>query len=221
MDREQFDSIEPFDKIETLHSLTKGISAVQFHEILSSHQWNLIIETLDYIRSYELGLEIGLRFLQYAEIFKDSFSEKEHNHHLRTLFLFILHYLDKLDKWEEYLHLWKVIRENTNFTIQYTKNVKEEQKHIVEEYFDSIDQYIISEEEKTLQVHFLYCISNRKKVIERKLTRKQAGKKLGNQFHARQEELSQEELKRRYNFMMKKAQYVKEIYSTLERMRYR
>ena len=78
-------------------------------------------------------------------------------------------------------------------------------------YYDEIEKYIISETKGKYCVHFLYYQSNRKKLIERKLAKKRAGKKTGNLHHARQEDLVDEEIKRRYERMKEKAQYIKDL----------
>lgn len=192
-----------------VNDLFKGLSADKLHQILSSPMWNIIVETIDYTRSYEAALETGVVFLKYAEDYRNCFSKEAHEQHLETLYLFILHNLDKLDRWEEYLDVWKKIHANTNFSITYTKDSRERHGAVIE-------PFILSEDDKTLYVHFLYP-GHRKKIIEQKLERKKAGRKLGNQFHARQEQLTDEEIKRRFNHMAKKAQFVKKFQELTKR----
>ena len=109
----------------------------------------------------------------------------------------------------EYLDVWEKILSNTNlsYTLSYSSLKSEDQ--ITIEYYDEIEKYIISKSKSKYCVHFLYYQSNRKKLIERKLTKKRAGKKTRNLLHARQEDLTDEELKRRFERMKQKAQYIK------------
>ena len=201
--------LESFKNLIKVNTLFKGLTVEKFRQILSCPMWNIIVETIDCTRSYEAGLETGLTFLKYAEEFREFFSREEHRKHLQTLYLFILHNLDKLDKWEEYIDVWEKIRANTDFSMTYSKDSRERHGKIIE-------PFILSEDDKTLYVHFLYP-GHRKKIIERKLARKQAGKKLGNQFHARQEELTDGEIKHRFNRMVKKAQFIKKLEELIKR----
>lgn len=196
--------LESLKSLIKLNDSSKDFSVEKFRQILSYPMWNIIVETIDCTRSYEAGLEKGIELLKYAEDFKKYLSKEEHQKHLQTLYLFILRNLDKLDKWEEYLDAWEKIRENTNLSITYTKNSREKHKGVIE-------SFILSEDDKTLNVHFLYPIFHRKQIIERKLARKQAGKRLGNQVHARQEELTNSEIEHRFNRMVKKAQLIKKV----------
>jgi hypothetical protein len=201
-------------ELESLKSLIKGnaifkrLTVEKFRQILSHPIWNIIVETIDCTRSYEAGLETGLTFLKYAEEFKEFFTREEHREHLQTLYLFILHNLDKLDRWEEYLDAWEKIRANTDFSMTYSKDSRDRHGEI-------IDHFILSEDDKTLYMHFLYP-GHRKKIIQRKFARKQAGKKLGNQFHARQDELTDVEIKYRFDRMVN-AQFIKEFEELIKR----
>lgn len=195
--------LESFKSLIKVNALFKGLTVEKFRQILSYPMWNLIVETIDSTRSYEAGLETGVTLLKYAEEFKKLFSREEYREYLQTLYLFILHNLDKLDKWEEYLDVWERIRANTDFSITYSKDSRCR-------HGKTIEPYLLSEDDKTLYVHFLYP-GHRKKIIERKLARKQAGKRLGNQLHARQDELTDEEIKDRFGRMVKKAQFIKEL----------
>jgi hypothetical protein len=114
-----------------------------------------------------------------------------------------------LDKWEEYLDAWEKIRADTDFSMTYSKGSRDRHGKIIE-------PFILSEDDKTLYVHFLYP-GHRKKIIQRKLARKKAGKKLGNQFHARQDELTDGEIKHRFDCMVKKAQFIKEFEELIKR----
>lgn len=202
--------LESFKSLIKTNALFKSLSVKKFRQILSYPMWNMIVETIDCTRSYEAGLETGVTFLKYAEEFKEFFSREEYLKHLWTLYLFILHNLDKLDRWEEYLDVWEKIRANTDFSITYSKDSRYR-------HGKTVETYILSEEDKSLYVHFLYITHHRKKIVERKLARKQAGKKLGNQLHARQDELTDEEIKDRFDRMVKKAHFLKTFGDLIKR----
>lgn len=193
--------IEAVKNLIKINVLFKGLTVEKFRQFLSYPMWNIIVETINRTRSYEAGLETGLTLLRYAEEFKKCFSRETHRDHLQTLYLFVLHNLDKLDKWEEYLDVWEKIRANTDFSITYSKDSRDRHGEIIE-------PFVLSEDDKILYVHFLYTVFHRKKIIERKLARKQAGKNSGNQFHARQDELTDREIKHRFDCMVKKAQFI-------------
>jgi len=194
-----------------IYDLKEKLDIEKFCKILSYPLVNLIRETIDYTRSYEAGLETWLNFLDFAEKNKQYLNKKERDEYFKTLYSCILHCLDCLDRWEEYLDVWEKIFSNTDlyYTLSYSPQKSNEQ--INTGYYDEIEKYIISEAKGKYCVHFLYYQSNRKKLIEKKLAKKRAGKKIGNLLHARQEDLTDEERKRRYERMKVKAQYIKEF----------
>lgn len=201
-----------------LNLLSNNLNIEKFRRILSHSIWNMLVETIDYTRSHELGIDKGLELLMYAEENQKCFGVEERQEHLEKLYLFILHELDKLDRWEEYLDAWDKIQTNTGFSITYSKRTKYEDANPQRGQFEDMRPYILFEDRTNLYVHFLYSISHRKKIVERKLGRKKAGKKVGNQFHAQQDDLSDEEINRRFDSMIKKAQWVKEFNLLLKRV---
>ena len=53
------------------------------------------------------------------------------------------------------------------------------------------------------RLHFLYGLKNRREVIQRKIDRRERGKKLGNLYHARQSDLTEAELQERVDWLLK------------------
>jgi len=198
-----------------IRNLAKHLPIEKFREILSYPIFSLIRETIDYTRSYEVGLESWLRLLEFAENNQKSFGKKEQDQYLEKLYLSILHTLDCLDRWEEYFDLWEKIFANTNISHTFFSPKSKEEINVG--YYEDIEKYLIFEEKGEYCVHFLYYQSNRKKMIERKLAKKRQGGKIGNLLHARQEDLTHEEIKIRYERMVKKAQYVNHFESLIRK----
>ena len=130
--------------------------------------------------------------MQRLETAREHLSAEEFEHHWRSLAYHHLNMLDKLDRWEEYLETWDSIRTSTRFAVTYAMDARGVHQ-------GRIDPYILGEDAHTLRIHFLYSGSDRREVIERKLARKQAGKKLGNLYHGVQSDLSPQEVQQRLN----------------------
>jgi len=211
---------QPSKGLVEIHNLTEKLTINKFRKILFYPMVNLIRETIDYTRSYEAGLDAWLRLLKFAEQNKLSLSEKERNEYFKTLYLSILHSLDCLDRWEEYLDVWEKIFSNTNISYTFSYSPPKSKEQINTGYYDDIEKYLISEAKTRHCVHFLYYQSNRKKIIERKLARKRAGGKIGNLLHARQEDLAKEEIKIRYERMLNKAQFVDHVELLIKKARH-
>ena len=65
--------------------------------------------------------------------------------------------------------------------------------------------FILGEQGGVMRVHFLYLTLHRKAVIERKLDRQRRGGKLGNLQHAPQDELSDAEIRKRFEAVVELA----------------
>ena len=163
---------------------------------MSHPVWNYLIQAIKRTRSYEKGLDGGLLFLTLTEEYRLQLTKKEYEHNSILIYYFILNMLDRLDRWEDYLSTWGQIRQNTNFTFTYSKRAKEQHK-------DKIEPFILYEDNNYLYVHFLWMGNYRKKIIERKITKKSEQKLSKNLFHARQEELSEAETQERLDWIIK------------------
>jgi len=164
--------------------------------LLSYPNWNKVLQVIDYTRSYEVGLQTGLNILKILENNIDQIPSKKYKDYIKTIYLFILQNLDKLDLWEEYLSAWEGILKNTNLSMTYSK----ESKKFHGKEFES---FILSEDANYIYVNILWTLSHRKKIIERKLAKKKKGTKIGNLLHKKQEELSLKEIQERYNWIIK------------------
>ncbi len=73
---------------------------------------------------------------------------------------------------------------------------------------DRIEPFVLGEDKYTLWIHFLYPVMWRKEVIERKVARKKAGRKLGNQYYHPPGELSEAEVRRRLGWILSRSDLV-------------
>ncbi len=169
-----------------------------YRQILSSPTWGFAIEAAVRTRFYEKGLDACLTLLHFTDEHLDELSQKEIETNRRWLFYFLLTLLDKLDQWEDYLSVWRCLRERTNLTVPYSREAREH-------HGDRIEPFVLGEDKYTLWIHFLYPVMWRKEVIERKVARKKAGKRLGNQYHHPPSELSEAEVRRRLGWILKMA----------------
>jgi len=115
-------------------------------------------------------------------------SGQEYEHNLVSLYHFLLNLLDRMDRWGEYLSLWENLRKNTQFFNSYAKDS-------LETHGKDMEPFILADDGGTVRVHFLYGILHRRQVIQRKYARLLSGKSVVR--HARQEELSRNEIHQR------------------------
>ena len=203
--------IQSLENFEEFYGLKGKLDIEKFRIALSHPIIDLIRETIDYTRSYEAGLDAWLNLLSFAEQNKHSFAEKEYSEHITIIYSAILDCLDCLDRWEDYIQFWEKIFKSTNYSYTFSHSPPKRKKDINTGYYEDIEKYIIAESHGSYCVHFLYYKSNRKKIIEKKLKKLRDGKKVGNLLHARQEDLSDEEINARYEHMKAKAKYVGEL----------
>ncbi|MBU2530444.1 MAG: hypothetical protein KKD35_05335 [Elusimicrobia bacterium] len=155
--------------------------------------WNYITQTFDYIRAYEDALIFAANLLQELEKNRDKFSQKKYEENIFFIYFFVFTNLDKLDRWEDYLDSWERVLRNVKVGHKYPLDIKREV---------GITPYIIKESNDAIYVHFLWSLKPRKELIERKLEKKRKGKKIGNLLHAQQSELTTEEIKERFEWIV-------------------
>ena len=142
-------------------------------------------------RSYDRGVDAGLRLLGHTETYRNVLDTREVESHLTTLCLFVLEMLDKLDEWTGYLATWHLIREHTSCSLTYQRAARVA-------HGPRLTPFILAEHGGVMRVHFLYLTLHRKMLIERKLDRQRRGAKLGGVRHAPQDELSDAEIPERF-----------------------
>ena len=150
--------------------------------------WTCLFQAVRETRSYEAGLDAGLLLLRVAERHHARLSRREFAAHRKQLYWFILEMLDRLDRWEAYLATWARVRARTGYAYRVGREAR--QQHGAQ-----LTPFILREDAHGLTVHFLWLTRYRKAVIERKVARRRRGQKLGNLWHATQDELSAAELR--------------------------
>lgn len=195
-----------------LPKFLKGkLNLAQYRRILSYPTWNYLQATIIETRSYEAGLEAFIRLLDFTEKHRESMGKKEYEDNLQRLYLWALSMLDRLDRWEEYLLVWKELRNNAEFSFRLAKPVAQ----IVPNW----ESCLLCEEDDWVHLHFLWISARRKALIERKLVRQRAGRKLGNMLHRQQDEFSDGELWKRFERVRAKINYAERLRSIIKQGR--
>lgn len=168
----------------------------KFKELFKYPNWNYIHQFIVTTRNYENGLIAILYLIDKLEVYKSKLTSDEYDNFGASLYLFLLHLLDKADRWEDYLQVWEQLRKKTNFYNKYIKSAGFS-------HSSEIHQFIMEEKSHCIYVHFLYLTNHRKKIIEKKVIKKREGKNLGNLFHSTIEELTESEIKERIDWINK------------------
>src|SRR6266496_560792 len=166
-------------------AITEHISLDRLRYLLSYPVWGIAQQFAVRTRSYEEWLRFVRVVLRAAFIYRHELSEQEERSFFPILFQSLLCMLDKLDRWEEYLGCWKLIRAQTSFYYVYASEA-------IPDHGARIEPFVLFNHGAICHVHFLYTNSHRKRLIERKLAKKIAGRPFRNMIHASQSELTPE-----------------------------
>ena len=177
--------------LKTAESYIKGKKALL--SALEYPTWNYITQTFDYTRSYEDGIIFSAKILQELENNKDKFSKKEYENKIWLIYFFVFKNLYKLDQWENYLESWEKVLKNVRVGFILPKDKLSE---------INIEEYILDIDETTIYVHFLWNLKDQKETVKRKLEKKQSGKKIGNLTHQQQSDLTKEEIRERFDWII-------------------
>ena len=155
------------------------LNLVGYRVIMGKPNRHYLLHAVVTTRSYREGLDIATELLRLNEAYRAKLRPDEYRIGFIFLNYFLLEVLDKMDRWEEYLDVWNRLRSDTK--VVSLSAVDSHSETQLPEAFD----------------YLLRVTSYRKDLIERKLRRKRAGRKLGNLMHHRQEDLSPEEIEDR------------------------
>lgn len=180
------------DEIEALPKIDLN----KFRNLFMHPNWNYIHELFVQTRNYERGVYATLILIDILENYKNDLTLKEYESFGKSLYLFLLHLLDKADRWEDYLLVWEKLKAESSFYNEYSKAAKTSNG-------SEIAEFILKETENYLNVHFLYGTTHRKLTIERKLNKKNRGAKIGNLYHATINELSNAQINERVEWVNK------------------
>lgn len=131
-------------------------------------------------RSYPEGLDAAVLLLRLTEANRSRLDKEEYQTNLTFLYYFLLTVLDKMDRWEEHLRVWERLQQKTK---------------VVSLSAVQADDPLANDD--SVYADVLSLTDYRKEIIERKLERQRAGKKVGNLLHARKEELPEKEIQER------------------------
>ena len=155
--------------------------------------WGFVLQAIIATRSYANGLEAGLLLLRFTEENRERLAPTELESNVADLYGFVLDMLDRLDQWEAYLAAWGQIRAHTAYALSYSPQARLAETDMA--------PFILRRDPETLWVHFLWQTVYRKALIERKVKAKRRGRRLGNLLHHPQDKLSDEELRRRLEWV--------------------
>ncbi len=177
-------------------SSSLAVSKINFEhysKLLGYPTWNQFLQFIDYTRSFDRGLELGLLLLAAHEQFKDQISPENRERNAASIHSLVLRMLDKLDYWDEFIEAYDQILEHTNLSFG-GYYAEDSRAHHLQ---NGAGPFLIGNVPGGFRLHFLYGLTNRREVIERKIDRRKRGKKLGNLYHARQSDLTEAELQER------------------------
>ena len=164
-----------------------------YRSIMAWPTWYVAIQVVVVTRSYDKGLDVGLRLLEYTAAHKHVLGAQEFDGNMKQLYYFVLDMLDRSDQWEAYLGAWEQIRAHADYTLGC--------QPVTPRRVSRAAPYVLRRDGDMLTVHFLYHTDYRKAVIERKVQAKRQGRRLGNLMHHLQDELSDDELRRRLEWV--------------------
>ena len=151
-----------------------------YKRIMSKPARHYLLYAVVATRSYPEGLDAAVLLLRLTEANRSRLDKEEYQTNLTFLYYFLLTVLDKMDRWEEYLRVWERLQQKTK---------------VVSLSAVQADDPLANDD--SVYADVLSLTDYRKELIERKLERQRAGKKMGNLLHARQEELPEEEIQER------------------------
>ncbi len=174
-------------------ALTARLDLSSYRRIMAVPTWGFVLQAIIATRSYAKGLEAGLLLLRFTEENRERLAPTEFESNRADLYCFLLDMLDRLYQWEAYLAAWGQIRAHTAYALSYSPQARLAETDMA--------PFILRRDPETLWVHFLWPTVYRKAVIERKVQAKRQRKRLGNLWHHPQDELSDEELHRRLEWV--------------------
>jgi len=173
----------------------RWITYEQFRELLSYPTWNYFLQVVRITRAYDEALGAGIHLLNLNEEYKNRLTQKEYDDHTRLLFHLCLDMLDNIDRWDDFLVAFDQVWKDRRFIFRCHK------KSLNEEFGDLLAKGVVSETKHYIYVHEFYLHILRKEGIERKIQRREQGRKLGNMYHHTREDLTSEEVAYRQRWL--------------------
>lgn len=141
-------------------------------KLLSPYIYNWTFNYFERTRNYELGLSfIGLCYL-IISMNRTAISEEEYAVFDRDLIYGKLSMLDGLNRWQEYIATFDFARKTKNYTFCYKSSAFGIGGNALDDgSFSEENSYILYTDGEYTYVHFLYSISHRYEIIQRKFQR--------------------------------------------------
>jgi hypothetical protein len=163
----------------------------QYRSLLCYPTWNYFSETIRLSREYDLGLAVAIHLLNLTERYRAQLDDKQYLQNTEMSYYMILHMLDKLDRWEDFLNVFAGVMKDVRFTHRCHK------KYLEGEFGDAMARYSVPETPCYVRLHSFWPQGLRKEVMERKIERRRKGMKMGNMLHPQKDALSPSEVNER------------------------
>lgn len=146
----------------------------QYNKVMGPF-WNYSINTIIYLREFEIGFQAAAFLLNLTEKFKPQLTAKQYQINKYVLWCFYLRLLDKSDRWDDLITTLDELKNDPNIKLPDEMYPHKGSPHVTEG---------------------LYW-QHRKEIVLRKIGRRDQGKSIGHLRHAQLDELSDEEYRRR------------------------
>lgn len=172
----------------------KKLSPLEIMRTLMSYPYvNFIAQAFHRIREYDLGLD-------FVDICRDLLCKYvsdipvEEAQRIESDITFMeLSFYDFLNQWQQYLDFFEYVFLKKR-TASYITTYCPDPKQNAQERFG---RYLLDQDNKTLKVHKLYLLDNRRAIIKRKLVKQEFGKNVEHLKRHQKEQLSNEEYLKR------------------------
>jgi hypothetical protein len=155
------------------------------------YTWNQLLQLINAIKAFDLGIQISLTLLEKFETFRGNFNQSEQDKQLICIYSLLLNMLDKSDKWEEYLVNWYIIKQKSiELKLGYNYSNSSRDQHFAR----GAKEYFIEDNNIGFRLSFMYFTAKRKDLIIKKLEKAKRSNKIQNFKHKQQEEYTQQEL---------------------------
>ncbi|WAH35079.1 hypothetical protein [Alicyclobacillus dauci] len=147
----------------------------------------------------------GLPFCDELDAYNSRFyaegrlTDEQHQTFHCSIAGFRLDMYDNLDYWEDFVRYFDELLETTNHTVLWM--YEDDHETELKRYFISVDAEGLNSE-----MHWLFQYDKRYRLIQRKLEKLRRDGKVGNLKHKRRSELTEDEVRERFNHAMKMIQ---------------
>jgi hypothetical protein len=189
----------------TSNSLSNNSNIAELFKItfLNYIYRNAFTQILDRTRNHELGLILCEKFEYFLNIFKDTLTAAEYETIDSYIITLRLNCLDKTDRWNKYIEYFDDVLNNKRYLNNYAKSL--------DYNGERFGRFLVGENNKYYEVHFLYAGSFRYEIIQRKINRSLISNKLGNLKHHSQDRLTDEEIEKRINQILSMVENIEKM----------